>query len=183
VTLHRLRRLLGDERFILYGEGVLSLNQQLCWVDVWAFNRHVGQGRTLHNRGSEDLDSAISAFQKAISLYNGNFLAGDARSPWAFSMREVLRGKMIQIITTVGHCWEEAGDWRKAVESYLKGLETDDLVEEYYQRLMVCHQRMGDRGAALSVYKRCSTALAMSGFKPSSKTKEIYETLVCCSKS
>lgn len=179
VTLHRLRRLLGEERFILYNEALLSLNQHCCWVDVWAFNRHAGLARTLNNSGSQDPIAAIKASQKAISLYNGHFLAGDTRTPWAFSTREMLRAKMVQIIASSGHYWEEAGEWRKAVENYLKGLETDDLVEEHYQRLMLCHQQMGDRGAALSIYKRCAAALAAFGIEPSDATKGIYEALFC----
>jgi len=178
VTLHRLRRLLGDDHFILNSEGLLALNQHCCWVDAWSFNRLAGQARTMLNGGSQDLSPAINANQKAISLYNGHFLAGDTDRQWSFSMRERLRGKMLHIVSATGLYWEEAGEWRKAVDCYLKGLETDDMVEENYQRLMVCHQHMGDRGAALSIYKRCCTALATAGIKPSSKTKYIYETLV-----
>jgi len=47
-----------------------------------------------------------------------------------------------------------------AVSCYGKGLEADDLAEEIYRRLMVCHLRQGQEAKALSVYKRCRNTLS-----------------------
>jgi len=178
VTLHRLRRLLGDERFILFSEGSLTLNSQLCWVDAWAFTRLAGQTKSLLQSGADLTDSALRAGERAIALYSGHFLAADMDIPWTFSMREGLRSKMLQLVSSLGCHWEEAGELRKAAGLYLQGLETDDLVEEFYQRLMVCHHKLGDQGAVASLWKRCRTTLAMLGIKPSAATRSIYEVSV-----
>ena len=41
LTLHRLRRLLGEEKVLLVREGRLIVNNRLCWIDAWAFERLV----------------------------------------------------------------------------------------------------------------------------------------------
>ncbi len=177
VTLHRLRRLLGDERFVLYGEGAVTLNPALCWVDIWAFARLSGQARELlHSKGPPP--PAVRAAKRAIDLYTGHFLASDTASSWATSPRESLRSRMIQLVSVLGRHKEENGDWRKAIDFYLRGLEVDELVEELYQRLMVCHRNLGDHGAVHSVYNRCRLTLAQHGLRPSPATRAMHDASI-----
>ena len=49
-TLHRLRKLLGDDRVLVLRDGKLSLDARYCWVDVWAFERLLGQSQRLLRR-------------------------------------------------------------------------------------------------------------------------------------
>jgi hypothetical protein len=46
-TLHRLRKILGDDRVLVLRDGKLSLDACYCWVDVWAFERLLGGSRRL----------------------------------------------------------------------------------------------------------------------------------------
>jgi len=178
VTLHRLRRLLADDRFILYSEGKVTLNPELCWVDTWAFARLSVQAKPLlHSDGDPPL-LAIRAGKRAVEYYSGHFLAADSVSPWAISLRESLRSRMHQLVSSLGHHREKSGEWRTAVDLYLKGLETDELVEEFYQRLMLCHRNQGDHGTVYSVYNRCRLALARHGIKPSPTTRAVYEASI-----
>ena len=43
-TQHRLRQLIGHENAIQHKEGRLTLDERLCWVDVWAFEWLLGRG-------------------------------------------------------------------------------------------------------------------------------------------
>lgn len=62
---------------------------------------------------------------------------------------------------------------------YQKGLEVDDLAEEFYQRLMTCLQRLGRRPEALTVYNRCRNTLSTAlGVEPSIRTAAIYKSLL-----
>jgi two-component SAPR family response regulator len=57
-------------------------------------------------------------------------------------------------------------------------MEVDDLVEEFYQHLMVCHHRLGQEGKAVEIYHRCRSMLSRAfGINPSSRTEEIYKSL------
>jgi len=175
VTLHRLRRLLGSEKFIELNEGRLSLNSRSCWVDTWAFERLAGEAEELLKKRSGEVATALGKAQKAIALYRGDFFAGDMDRSWSLSRRERLRSRMLRLIGMVGREHEEQVAWDRAIDCYLRGLDANELAEELYQRLMHCYRQMGLHGEIASIYQRCRMALAMHGIKPSPRTKEIYE--------
>jgi DNA-binding SARP family transcriptional activator len=79
----------------------------------------------------------------------------------------------------VGYYWEKMGQWEKAINCYQKGLEIDDLAEEFYQHLMICHRHLGLRSEALAVYHHCCKILSATlGIEPSPETKVIYRSLL-----
>ena len=175
VALSRLRKLLGKEEALVLKEGRLSLSNRHCWVEVWAFERFLGQAEKARKegRGTE----ANRYFEKALSLYRGPFLHFE-ELPWAVSLREKLRGGFLGAVTHLGRCYEEAGRWEEAVSCYGKGLDADDLAEELYRRLMVCHLRQGRAAEALSVYRRCRKTLSsVLGVDPSTETRAIAASL------
>ena len=53
-TLHRLRKLIENEKTIQLREGRVTLDRKHCWVDVWAFERVLGMASgPKKNRGGE----------------------------------------------------------------------------------------------------------------------------------
>jgi DNA-binding SARP family transcriptional activator len=166
-TLHRLRKLLGNDEIISVREGQITLDSRYCWVDVWAFERLLGR----------DKFDPVSA-EKAAALYQGRFLQKDVLSSWAMALRERVHAKYIRCLSELGQRWEAAGDWRKAAGCYQQGLGVDPLVEEYYQRLIICHQRRGHRAEAASVYRRCCEALQTHlDIAPSPETEAIARSI------
>jgi len=175
-TLHRLRHLLGQEKAIQLKEGRLTLDERFCWVDVWAFEHLLGEAEVRWKKGQ--MDRGIQLIEKAIALYHGAFLAREMEEPWTMSTSERLRTKFLQMVGKLGDYRQQAGQWDKALECYQKGLEVDDLAEEFCQGLMTCYQRLDRKAEALTFYhryqKRLSTVL---GLEPSAKTLAIYKTL------
>jgi DNA-binding SARP family transcriptional activator len=175
VALSRLRKLLGKEEALVLKEGRLSLSNRHCWVDVWAFERFLGQAEKARKEGKGT--EAVRNFEKALSLYRGAFLQFEELS-WAVSLREKLRGGFLGAVTHLGRCYEGEGQWEEAVSCYGKGLAADDLAEELYRRLMVCHLRQGQEAKALSVYRRCRKTLSsVLGVDPSAETQAIAASL------
>ncbi len=172
-ALSRLRKLLGKDEALVLKDGRLSLSNRHCWVDVWAFGRFLGQAEKATKEGKE----AVGSFEKALALYRGPFLPFE-ESSWAVSLREKLRGGFLGAVTHLGRCYENAGRWEEAVSCYGKGLEADDLAEELYRRLMICHLRQGQEAKALSVYRRCRKTLSsVLGVDPSAETRAIAASL------
>ncbi len=93
-------------------------------------------------------------------MYIGPFLAGEDE-PWMISIRERLRSKFRRIIKRCGSYLEQAEELVRALECYERGLEADDLIEEFYLRMMHCYSRMGKPAEALSIYKRCHRVLSL----------------------
>lgn len=179
-TLHRLRRLLDLEQAIMYQEGRLSIDQRYCWADIWTFERLAGLIDANRSAGTHDLSAEEIArlTDRALTLYSGNFLTEESTCPWALSTRERLRSKFIRLVVNAGYSWERAGVWHKAAEYYQKGLEIDDLVEEFYQRLMICYRLLGKKGEALALYNRCRKVFAMQCITPSARTKAAYDAVI-----
>ncbi|TFH32972.1 MAG: tetratricopeptide repeat protein, partial [Deltaproteobacteria bacterium] len=172
-ALNRLRKLLGKEESLVLKEGHLSLSNRHCWVDAWAFERFLGQAEKARNEGKE----ATGFYKKALAIYKGHFLPFEEYS-WAVSLREKLRGGYLEAVTQLGRDREEAGRWEEAVSCYEKGIEADDLAEELYRRLMICHLQQGQKAKALSVYRRCRRTLSsVLGVDPSGETRAIADSL------
>jgi LuxR family transcriptional regulator, maltose regulon positive regulatory protein len=186
VTLARLRRLLGHEQALLFQGGRLSIDPRYCWVDGIALERLLEDGAR-YWKGAEggsaapsnDFARAVGLTEKALSLYRGHFLPGETAIPWTISIRERLRGKFIRGVARLGEHWEKAGELEKAADCYLQGLERDDLVEEFYQRLMLIYHRLGRTAMGVEIYRRCRLRLASSlGLSPCAETEAIQLRLL-----
>lgn len=176
-ALWRLRKLIGNDKAIIYRDGQLTLDRQQCWVDVWGFDHHLRQSEETAKGGKAD--RAISPLRKAIGMYRGHFLAGDGKEPWTLSQRERLRDRFIIAISRLGQHLEERGEIDEVISCYSRGIETDELAERLYQRLMLCHNRTGNRIEAIKTYKRLKTLLAIHlGIEPSRETEGIYQTIL-----
>jgi two-component SAPR family response regulator len=180
-TLHRLRQLLASHDAVQRRGGHLTLNQQHWWVDVWAFEWLIDQAEDAWRKEPEGTgaEDAVLWTQKAIELYRGTFLPGEAQEFWTNSLRERLRGKFLRGVEKLGHYWQKLGRHEKAVECFQKGLEVDDIIEGFYQALMLLYQRMNRRTEALSVYLRCQRTLSSSlGVEPSPQTEAIRKSIL-----
>ena len=166
-TLKRLRALLGRADAITLSAGKLAVNPGVCWVDAWAFER-----------GLRLAGNDVAATERALATYRGPFL-GTEEHAWSVPLRERLRARLLRGVRTVGGRLEAGERWAEAAELYQRGLDADDVAEELYQRLMVCHEQLGQRGEALSVFRRCKKVLkARAGLEPSAKTAKLYERLM-----
>jgi DNA-binding SARP family transcriptional activator len=163
-ALHRLRKLIGDSDAIVQQGGVLSLDKARMWVDVWAF---------------EDLLARPEASAADVmSLYRGAFLAEDDGEPWPVTMRERLRGRFIHAVAEIGRRLEEGDRPEAAIECYLRGLDADPVIEQFYQGLMRCYTALERRSEALSAYQRLKRMLSISlGVAPSAQTERLYQSL------
>jgi two-component SAPR family response regulator len=179
-TLFRLRKILGDERVIVLREGKVSLDSRYCWTDVWAFERLAGRLNRIRNLDTTGKD-ALALEQlgaQLLALYQDHFLALEDMTPWSVSLRERLRSKYIHTLLETGHYWEIHGFWEKAIACYLKGLEVDDLIESFYQRLMVCQLELQRYSEGMATYRRCCRVLSISlGLRPEAETETIHNAL------
>jgi len=186
-TLYRLRLLMGKSKAIAVHEGHVTLDNRLCWVDAWAFERFLGEADRLWARGKGRDESgpkedkaaeAVRLSEKALALYQGPFLEADSNEPWMVSQREHLRIWYVRAVGRLASNWEQTGQYEKAVDRYQSALRVDDLTEEFYQRLMVCHKKLGRKTEAIKTYRRCCAVLkANMGVEPSDETTAIYRTM------
>ena len=179
VTLHRLRKLLGYEHALVASGNGLTINNAVIWVDVWTLEKLLNQIDDATSLISNDDEAyAVQLLSQSLSLYQGGFLAHDAHKPWALSMNERLRSKLIRCIGQTGRQAEKRDRWSVAARCYQAGIEMDPLYELFYQRLMICYRQADRKAEALAAYQRCRSNLA-SGLciAPSLETESIFRTL------
>lgn len=174
-TLSRLRRLLGNDKAIEVQGSKVSLNPRYFWVDAWLFEDMCRKVDGLRKKG--DRQGLVERMEQAAELYKGQFLLSE-EDFWTISTRESLQSRFLKLVEALGEQFENAGDLTKAAECYEKALRTDDLVEEFYQRLMKCYESQGRHAEALKTYHRCKRTLqAKLGVTPSVRTQGAYEAL------
>jgi ATP/maltotriose-dependent transcriptional regulator MalT/DNA-binding SARP family transcriptional activator len=169
-ALHRLRRLLGDERSVLVTGGRVALNPEICWVDALAFD----------HEGSKALSEQLPVPEREeiLQLYRGHFLGEDVNSAWAIAYRDRLRAKFQRLVAGAGALLEQQREWRRAAMLYRRALEVDNLQEESYRRLMICLRELGETAEAKTVYRRCADLLSIVlGAGPSPETVFVFRSL------
>ena len=173
-TLHRLRKLLGHNEAIIFQNHQLSLNPDLCWTDIWAFEHCVdGTGKKDHYSGD-----IIYRIEKGLELYKGPFMGQNGDEPWVLSPRERYRSMYLRMIEQAAKLQEDKSQWDAAISLYEKALATEPLIEEFYQRMMICYQQANRPAEASAVYQRCCNELTSGlGIETSEKTKAIYRGL------
>ena len=178
VAVHRLRRLLPEgNEIVRLQEGRLSLDGDACWIDSRVFEHYVA---AVDDALAGGMDATL-ALHRALALYRGHFLSEDRDEPWSLSTRERLRSKFNRIVVTCGRTLSAAGRDTEALECYRRGIETDDLAEDFYQGAMHCALALKLPAEGLATYQRLERMLSLSlGIKPSQASQSLRRKLLDC---
>ncbi|MCC7547085.1 MAG: winged helix-turn-helix domain-containing protein [Burkholderiales bacterium] len=173
VTVSRLRKLLGCADAILVADERISLNLQRCWVDAFALERLVER---FPDNGD---DAAARRFiDRVLALYRGQFLPADTGQRWSMQMRMRLRDRFVRFVERAGARLEAAGDMDGAIDCYRKGLDADDLAEEFYQGLMRCYLAQQRPAEGMQVFRRLRQTLSvLLGLSPSPRSQSLSADL------
>jgi DNA-binding SARP family transcriptional activator len=90
VTLHRVRRLLGDANAVTMVAGRLGLDGSRIWIDMHAIEPLLSRSATTAPAAEADLDALLA-------LYRGPFLR-DVDLPWAAPHRARLRRRFVAAV-------------------------------------------------------------------------------------
>ena len=175
-TLHRLRKLIGHDALRL-ADSRITLDPGQCRVDSQEFQESLSQA----SRAVEEQDGegAWGHVEDALALYRGPFLEGEFEPVEILAARERLHGLFLRHIQQLSEFYLRTGQHAKAIVLYQRGLEVDELAEEFYQGLMRCQGAMGHLGEVVSLYQRCREVLRASAeIDPSPETEAVYQALI-----
>jgi DNA-binding SARP family transcriptional activator len=183
VSLHRLRKAVEpclDKTFgssyIHLADGQLSLDRELCRVDVEEFLSLQESGEELEEHGN--LSQALSLYKKAVGLYGGDFLSEELYLPWAEKRRAGLRGRYLELLERVSQIYEKEGALTRAIKYCRMIIQTDPVSESTYRRLMTLYMRRGLRSEALKTFEDCRKALARDlDTEPDAVTTAIFRKI------
>jgi LuxR family transcriptional regulator, maltose regulon positive regulatory protein len=170
ITLHRLRRMLGQLNVIERRGRTLTLDPRYVWVDAWAFER--GLARAQSKTGNE----RIEELAQALCRYQRPFL-WDECAAWAVLPRERLRWKTVSRLFELCQLLEGPEHARAVANLYLAMIDAEPGEERLYVRLMFHYARSQDLEGAVAVYRRGLRALASAGTAPSPNLEAAYRLL------
>jgi len=179
--ISELRRVLepGLERgaksqFIRHiGEGyALTVGPDL-WIDSAAFTDQLATARTLAD--ASEWTPAVEAFEDALTLYRGDFLAEDRYTEWAESPRRRLREQYLEALSQLAECFAALGRLRQAISCCQRVLGAEPYRESVIRQLMEHQDAAGYRAQALDAFREGVRALDEHlGVEPSIETHALY---------
>ena len=145
-------------RFIHHvGEGYALTLGPGVWIDTHAFVGQLDEARALAD--ADDWMPAIEAFEDALSLYRGDFLAEDRYAEWAETPRLQHRERRLDGLTRLAGCHAELGRLRQAISCCQQILGIEPHRETVIRQLMTYQDRNGERGKALETFREGERAV------------------------
>ena len=156
--------------FVLAKNGGYRLNPETVSVDADEFERLCSDGVRAFAGG--DSATAISRFEAAVAMYEGDFLADDRYAEWAFLERERLRDLATIPLRALADLRSDDPD---ASLSYMKRLaEMEPFDNEVQRQLLVQLVKQGKRSRAVREYQAFQVRLMRSfGEKPTFDLAEV----------
>jgi two-component SAPR family response regulator len=186
ISMYRLRKMLGREDAVLVSSEHISLNPQICWVDIWPLEEilHNSTRAWYHvNENPKKTTQAVELTRKLSNQIKGAFLPED-KETWSIHRHEQIKHSYLFCLKQLCRHYEKSSDWSTAIKYYRKGLSVFPDAEYLYQRLIKCYAEAGDHSKAKKTYALCKNQLSLiHGIMPSSKTQEIAESITETSSS
>ncbi len=171
-TLHRLRKMLGQDNSIILEYGQLSLNPELCWVDSWHFKALIEKAKT-DQHPEEKMDWLF----QAISLYSGLFSGSHDDVELGTWYAQRLKNVWVDAILDLGRYYVKCDRIDQSKDLFQHALTIDDTVEPFYQELIVLLQNQGHLAEAQLVFNRCQSVMSNMGLTLSDATTALFSKL------
>lgn len=180
ITLHRLRKKLGHHNAIIASQGKLTLNANICWVDIWALEKLLKDAEKEWNKQATDggfPTRAVILTQQLIQNMTPRFIP-EVDDKWAYSYRKELNRRFYNCLRPLGTIFEESENWMDASHIYSKA--TAYIPEEisFYRKLIHCYHQSGLRSMAISTYNLYAKKLADIGMDDQLSLTALYKSIL-----
>jgi DNA-binding SARP family transcriptional activator len=161
VAVHGLRRAFrahAELPVVVLEGGAYRLGPGLrLWLDVDEFERHQAAGRRLEAAGEPA--AAAAEYERALALYQGDFLADDPYEEWPVLTREQLLLSYLEVLDRLSGLYFGRHEYGACVALCRQLVHRDPCREDAHRRLMRCYARQGQPHLALRQYQACAEAL------------------------
>lgn len=181
VTIHGLRRVLEEihrkSEYILFKDECYYFNPEIeIWFDVEEFRKTWQNAQNIEHNFK--LSAAVSEYERAASIYKGEFLEDEIYGSWSSLDRENLKEIYLVILDKISEFYILSKKHSEAIGLCEKILEKDNCREDIHRRLMLSYYRIGQRDKAIKQFQKCVEVLKEElEVKPSSETTNLFEQL------
>lgn len=163
--------------FILYEDEHYVINPEIeLWVDFEQFSKHCEAAQGLER--NEKLVEALTEYERAESLYQGDFLEEDRYEDWPVRNREYMKDNYLLLLDSLSRHYLSERMYTVSIQFCHKILRKDDCREDAHRRLMLCYCLQGERNLALHQYDVCVENLARAlDMPPMEETTALYRKI------
>ncbi|MBI3661211.1 tetratricopeptide repeat protein [Candidatus Acetothermia bacterium] len=149
----------------------------LCSVDIEEFQQHLDAAQLAEQ--AECWMKAIESYQRAIELYQGDFLSDDLYEEWTITPRERWCEKYLLALAHLAECHAHLGQLPQAIRCCERVLERDPLNESIYRQKMLYHCHAGEYPKAIVTYQVCVEKLSKQlKVEPTRETHQLHEQIL-----
>ena len=182
--MYRLRTILkkyfGDGDFIVTSRGAYAWNSQYeVTVDAEEFEKYCDSVTKL-----KDITKKISHYEKAIDLYQGDFLAKYASINWIVPLTTYYHSLFLSIVKKLAKLYRETGQYEKMEKTCAYALRYDNIDEKLHCYLIESFIYQNKLELANEYYERAEKILYDTlGVRESAKLREVHNGLMQMQKS
>ncbi len=122
---------------------------------------------------------AMREFEKAETLYRGDYLEDELYEEWTLLRRETLKDSYLIILSKLADYCLQMCDYENCIHYSQKILAKDQCREDGYRNLMRCYLKLSQRNRALRWYEICcQTIKAELDAVPEKETMELGENII-----
>lgn len=176
VNVHRLRRLLDRGDALAYHDRRLAFDGKVVWCDAVAFEACLDRAENAATNADR-----MRHYQRAMSLYAGEFLEHEEPYGWSIAARARLRARFLRGCSALGRRLCAAGRWEEARACYQRGLEVDEVAEDLCLGLMRALAALRQPVDGIAAFRRLERSLAGGGgggVRPALATRALYKRLL-----
>jgi DNA-binding SARP family transcriptional activator len=180
VAMHHIRKSLctaTDLPVIQFQNGMYGIAPHVqIWLDAEEFEYLVDAGKRLESRNQ--LREAISNYEAAISLFQGNFLEENSYEGWTALPREHLRLAHLDALDRLSQIYYSQENYAMCIALCQRILTQDRCREDSHCMLMRCYNHMGQDHLALRQYQACLNALRSElDVTPAPATTQLFDQI------
>lgn len=174
-TLHRLRRILGNDRLLTLDGGQLSLDPGLYWSDLGDVEVAC---RALIRAQQASNDQATAEAQAFLIDRVGELPAPGQQGGAFEAIAATLQRDVESALARAGQYWQQRQAWQDAVQALEAWLRLNPVVELPYIQLMQVYLASGMAAEAAATYERCRENIKQAfGIEPGNEIESLYRQL------
>jgi ATP/maltotriose-dependent transcriptional regulator MalT/DNA-binding SARP family transcriptional activator len=176
-VLEPKRRPGNESAYILREGNVYALRPEAdLWLDAAEFESACQEGHALL---SSQPEQALERFDRALQLYQGEYLPDARYETWAAAERERLAVLFLRAADALCELYFEAGRFDELIATCQTILQHDNCWERAYRYLMLGFSRRGDHAGVARTFLRCQTILKEElDVSPAPETLALYNRLI-----
>lgn len=177
VTVHHLRRTLGDAAWVRLEQGryrVAPPDGRTVHFDAVVFERSASDAL----RQARRWNASVGDLRRTVALYRGDFLEHESMGDWHRALRDRLRHLFVDTLLALGDALLVGASCAEAIDVLERLIAAEELHEGAWRRSMVAYARAGDRTAAMRQYQRLREVLRRElGASPDAESTALFNRL------